>query len=139
MIETGPKGTKSYPIEQVLGGKNVFYFLTPLERAGSRPCPLPTMSARRSGSTLPPAACATSREGGRDAAVGWREYPYTFNTACYSCHVSQLSTNYDPKTDTYHTTWTEPGINCETCHGSSEEHNEIARATARTSRSRSSG
>ncbi|MCK7510543.1 MAG: cytochrome c3 family protein [Desulfobacterales bacterium] len=46
--------------------------------------------------------------------------------------MSQLSTNYDPKTDTYHTTWTEPGINCETCHGPSGiEHNKIARADAR--------
>jgi tetratricopeptide (TPR) repeat protein len=43
--------------------------------------------------------------------------------------VSQLSTNYDRGTDTYHTTWAEPGINCETCHGPSAEHNAIARAT----------
>ena len=43
--------------------------------------------------------------------------------------MSQLSTNYDPKTDTYHTTWAEPGINCETCHGPSAEHNKIAKAT----------
>jgi tetratricopeptide (TPR) repeat protein len=50
-----------------------------------------------------------------------------FNTACYSCHVSQLSTNYDLKTDTYHTVWAEPGINCETCHGPSEEHNRVCR------------
>ncbi len=57
----------------------------------------------------------------------WKEWPYTFNTACYSCHVSQLSTNYDLKTDTYRTVWAEPGINCETCHGPSAEHNKIAR------------
>jgi tetratricopeptide (TPR) repeat protein len=43
--------------------------------------------------------------------------------------VSQLSTNYDPKTDTYDTTWAEPGINCETCHGPSVEHNKIAKST----------
>jgi tetratricopeptide (TPR) repeat protein len=67
--------------------------------------------------------------GERGETVDWREYPYTFNTACYSCHVSQLSTNYDTKTDTYHTTWAEPGINCEACHGSSVEHNKIAKAT----------
>ena len=64
-----------------------------------------------------------------DQPVNWKESPYTFNTACYCCHVSQLSTNYDLKTDTYHTTWAEPGINCETCHGPAEEHNKIAQAT----------
>ena len=67
--------------------------------------------------------------GERSEPVNWKDSPYTFNTACYGCHVSQLSTNYDPKTDTYHTTWTEPGINCETCHGPSGEHNKIAKAT----------
>jgi tetratricopeptide (TPR) repeat protein len=39
--------------------------------------------------------------------------------------VSQLSTNYDPKTDVYRTVWREPGINCEACHGPSEEHNRV--------------
>jgi tetratricopeptide (TPR) repeat protein len=41
--------------------------------------------------------------------------------------VSQLSTNYDLETDTYHTTWAEPGINCETCHGPADEHNRVCR------------
>ena len=67
--------------------------------------------------------------GQRSTPVDWKESSYTFNTACYSCHVSQLSTNYDLKTDTYKTVWREPGINCETCHGPSEEHNKIAKAT----------
>jgi len=33
------------------------------------------------------------------------------------------------QTDTYDTRWAEPGINCETCHGSSVEHNKIAKAS----------
>jgi tetratricopeptide (TPR) repeat protein len=57
-----------------------------------------------------------------DEAIDWKERPYTFNTSCYSCHVSQLVTNYDPNTDAYHTVWAEPGINCETCHGPGEGH-----------------
>ncbi|MCK7481432.1 MAG: cytochrome c family protein [Candidatus Moduliflexus flocculans] len=99
------------------------------QRQAPDPAASPMMSTRRNGSIRRPAACATSREESRGEAVDWKDSPYTFNTACYSCHVSQLSTNYDPKTDTYHTTWTEPGINCETCHGSSVEHNRIAKAT----------
>ena len=42
--------------------------------------------------------------------------------------MSQLSSNYDLATDTYRTTWAEPGINCETCHGPSKEHNEVMQA-----------
>ena len=71
-----------------------------------------------------------------ETPVGWQEYPYTFNTSCYGCHVSQLATNYDLKTDSYATTWKEPGINCETCHGGSEAHNEAMRAVPQGGRSR---
>jgi Tfp pilus assembly protein PilF len=57
-----------------------------------------------------------------DQPLSWTDALYTFNTSCYSCHVSQLQTNYDAATDTYHTTWREPGINCETCHGDGAQH-----------------
>ena len=63
-----------------------------------------------------------------DEPVHWKEWPYTFNTACFNCHVSQFSSNYDLSTDTYRTTWAEAGINCETCHGPSKEHNEVMEA-----------
>ena len=49
-----------------------------------------------------------------DEAIYWKDRQLTFNTACYSCHVSRLSTNYDLASDTYNTVWREPGINCET-------------------------
>jgi tetratricopeptide (TPR) repeat protein len=64
-----------------------------------------------------------------DRPVDWKDPMLTFNSACYGCHVSQLKTNYDLKTDLYKSTWAEPGINCETCHGPGEEHNKIAKAT----------
>ena len=52
-----------------------------------------------------------------DEALPWTDRLFTFNTTCFNCHVSQLSTTYDLATDTYHTTWTEAGISCESCHG----------------------
>jgi tetratricopeptide (TPR) repeat protein len=63
-----------------------------------------------------------------DEPIHWTEPAYTFNTACFSCHVSQLTNNYDFKSDAYTTTWAEPGINCETCHGPAVEHVRAARA-----------
>jgi hypothetical protein len=66
--------------------------------------------------------------GHSDEPIHWKDWQYTFNTACYGCHVSQVSTNYDLKTDTYHTVWKEPGINCETCHGPAEEHIRVCEA-----------
>jgi tetratricopeptide (TPR) repeat protein len=129
VIETGPKGKKQYKIEHVLGGKNVYYFLTPFQKGRLQTLPVAYDVHKKE--WLDTAASGVRHIPGERPGrpVNWKEWYYTFNTACYGCHVSQLSTNYDPAKDTYQTTWAEPGINCETCHGSSVEHNKIARAT----------
>jgi len=129
VIETGQKGMKKYKIEHVLGGKNVYYFLTPFNKGRLQTLPVAFDVNKKEWFDTAASGRRHFPGGERGEAVSWKEYPYTFNTACYSCHVSQLATNYDPKTDTYHTTWAEPGINCETCHGSAIEHNKIAKAT----------
>jgi len=129
VVEAGEKGTKKYKIEHVLGGKNVFYFLTLHKKGRLQTLPVAYDVNKKEWFDTAASGMRHFPGGERGEAVSWKEYPYTFNTACYSCHVSQLSTNYDPKTDTYHTTWAEPGINCETCHGSAVEHNKIAKAT----------
>ena len=129
VLETGPDGKKKqYRIEYALGGKNVFYFLTPLEKG--RLQTLPVAYDVRKKEWFDTALSGLRHIPGQVAGetpVGWQEYPYTFNTSCYGCHVSQLATNYDLKTDSYASTWKEPGINCETCHGPSEQHGEAMR------------
>ena len=127
VIERGPDGEKKYPIEHVLGGKNVYYFLTKLDRG--RLQTLPVAYDVRKKEWFDTAASGVRHFPGRtDEPVHWKDWQYTFNTACYGCHVSQVSTNYDLKTDTYHTVWKEPGINCETCHGPAEEHIRVCEA-----------
>jgi Tfp pilus assembly protein PilF len=126
--ETGPKGRQRYPILHVLGGKNVYYFLTPLARGRLQTLPVAyDVHTKRWFDT---AASGVRHFGSEppDEPVHWKEWPYTFNTACFNCHVSQLTSNYDLATDTYRTTWAEAGINCETCHGPSREHNEVMEA-----------
>jgi tetratricopeptide (TPR) repeat protein len=129
VLETGPDGKKKqYKIDYALGGKNVFYFLTPLEKG--RLQTLPVAYDVRKKEWFDTALSGLRHIPGQmqgEAPVGWQEYPYTFNTSCYGCHVSQLATNYDLQTDSYSTTWKEPGINCETCHGGAENHNAIMR------------
>ena len=129
VIETGTKKIKKYPIEQVMGGKNVYYFLTSFKKGRLQTLPLAYDVQKKEWLDTAASGMRHFPGGQTSAPVDWKESSYTFNTACYSCHVSQLSTNYDLKTDTYRTTWREPGINCETCHGPSEEHNKIAKAT----------
>jgi tetratricopeptide (TPR) repeat protein len=131
IIEKGTQsGDRKYPMVHVLGGKNVCYFLTLLDKGRLQVLPLAYDVRKKEWfDTAASGVRHFPGQQGADAPLSWRDQEYTFNTACYSCHVSQLSTNYDLKTDTYHTAWSEPGINCETCHGPSEEHNRLLQET----------
>jgi tetratricopeptide (TPR) repeat protein len=127
--ESGAGGGKKLPIAHVMGGKNVYYFLTPMEKGRLQVLPV-AYDVRRDKWFDTPASGVRHFPGhGTAEQVEWTDPLYTFNTSCHACHVSQLSTNYNLKTDTYHTVWAEPGINCETCHGSGEEHIKICQAT----------
>jgi len=130
VLEKGPDGEKRYSVEHVMGGKNVYYFLAPTVRG--RLQTLPVAYDVRAKEWFDTAASGVRHFPGSatDEPVHWTDSLYTFNTACYNCHVSQLRTNYDLKTDTYRTEWAEPGINCETCHGPSDEHNRVCREAA---------
>lgn len=127
VYEKGPKGTKKYKIEHVLGGKNVFYFLTPMDKGRLQTLPVAYDVNRKEWFDTAGSGVRHFPERRPDEPLNWKDWQFTFNTMCYSCHVSQLSTNYDLKSDTYRTVWAEPGINCETCHGPGAEHNRVFR------------
>jgi len=139
VLEEGPDGEKQHPIAHVLGGKNVYYFLAPMERG--RLQTLPVAYDVRTKTWFDTAASGVRHfpGAGTDTPVHWTDPMYTFNTSCHGCHVSQLSTNYDLKTDTYRTTWAEPGINCESCHGPAQEHVRVCQEAARSSDQGSGG
>jgi len=121
VVEYGSEGQTSYPIVYAMGGKNVYYFLTPLERGRLQALPLAYDVNAKEWFDMPGSAVRHFVHA-EDQPYDWRDWPYTFNSSCYGCHVSQIETNYDLATDTYRSTWAEPGINCETCHGGSAEH-----------------
>lgn len=119
--ERGPGGTRTLPIAQLLGGKNVVYFLTPLERGLLQVLPVAYDVNRREWFSTAGSA-VRHFEDVLDEELDWTDRAYTFNTSCFSCHVSQLATNYEPETDSYRTVWAEPGVSCETCHGPAGDH-----------------
>ncbi|MHC4567196.1 MAG: HEAT repeat domain-containing protein [Planctomycetota bacterium] len=130
VLQTGPSDSKTYDIVHALGGRNVYYFLTPMERGRLQVLPLAFDVRRKEWFETAMSALRHFPGAAADAPVEWTDPFYTFNTSCHGCHVSQLATNYDAATDTYHTTWAEPGINCETCHGPCAEHVETFLAAA---------
>ncbi len=128
VLEKGPDGEKRHRVVHALGGKNVYYFLTPAQRGRLQTLPVAYDVGKKE--WFDTAASGVRHFPGMSAGetVHWTDSLYTFNTSCFGCHVSQLSTNYDLQTDTYRTEWAEPGINCETCHGPGEEHVKVCQA-----------
>jgi tetratricopeptide (TPR) repeat protein len=120
--ESGPKGVRRLPMQHAMGGKNTYYFLTPMERGRLQVLPLAYDVKKEAWYDMAASGVRMHAEGPADRPLAWTDPSFTFNTSCYGCHVSQLRTNYDLKTDTYNSTWRESGINCETCHGDAAAH-----------------
>lgn len=52
----------------------------------------------------------------------WTKPLQNWNYMCADCHSTNLQKNYDVETDTYHTTWSDMDVSCESCHGPAEKH-----------------
>ncbi|MDR9828074.1 multiheme c-type cytochrome [Vibrio sp. FNV 38] len=52
----------------------------------------------------------------------WTNTGQNWNFMCADCHSTNLNKNYDIKTNTYDTTWSEINVSCEACHGAASEH-----------------
>ncbi len=121
-------GGREYPIAYALGGKNFYNFLTLLEDGRLQVLPIFYDVRNKAWRNTTTSMLRHFDDGQQDTPVSWRDPMLTFNAACFSCHVSQIDSNYDPKTDTYATTWKEPGISCESCHGPCSEHIRVCQA-----------
>ncbi len=120
--ETAYGRETKFPISHVLGGKNVYYFLTPLGRGRLQKLPLGFDVRKKVWYDVQSDPDGHERDRATAGTVPWTSRSNTFNTSCFGCHVSQMSTRYDPSTDTYETRWKELGINCEACHGPGDAH-----------------
>lgn len=118
---------REYPIAYSMGGKNYYNFLTLLEDGRLQVLPIFYDVQHKSWRNTTRSMLRHFSDNHQDKPIHWRDPMLTFNTSCFACHVSQIECNYDPETDTYATTWNEPGISCESCHGPASEHNRVCR------------
>ena len=56
----------------------------------------------------------------------WTGIAQNWNTMCAECHSTNLQKNFDLVSNTYHTTFSEINVSCETCHGPASLHVEMA-------------
>jgi len=61
-----------------------------------------------------------------DDDLHWTGIAQRWNNMCADCHSTNLQKNFDVKTKTYHTTFSEIDVGCEACHGPSSLHVELA-------------
>lgn len=52
----------------------------------------------------------------------WTGQGMNWNAMCASCHNTRLRKNYEPRTDSYHTSMAEMSVGCESCHGPMKTH-----------------
>jgi predicted CXXCH cytochrome family protein len=52
----------------------------------------------------------------------WTGNAQNWNTMCASCHSTNVQKGYNPETDTYHTTYNDINVSCESCHGPGKNH-----------------
>lgn len=53
---------------------------------------------------------------------GHHDVRQIWNVTCFNCHATNLESNFDPRSNSYRTTWTEMGLGCEACHGPGKPH-----------------
>lgn len=58
----------------------------------------------------------------------WTGIAQRWNNMCADCHSTNLQKNFDPQTNSYHTTFSEINVSCETCHGPGSVHVDLAEA-----------
>jgi tetratricopeptide (TPR) repeat protein len=56
----------------------------------------------------------------------WTGLAQNWNTMCAECHSTNVQKNFDLASNSYHTTYSEMDVSCETCHGPSSLHVAIA-------------
>lgn len=52
----------------------------------------------------------------------WTKLSQNWNFMCAECHSTDLKKNFDPKTQTYSTTWKQIDVGCQACHGPASTH-----------------
>jgi tetratricopeptide (TPR) repeat protein len=63
-----------------------------------------------------------------DDPLHWTGIAQRWQTMCADCHSTNLKTGFDVETASYHTTFSEIDVSCESCHGPGSVHVDLANA-----------
>jgi hypothetical protein len=77
--ESGPKEVRKLPMQQAMGGKNTYYFLTPMERGRLQVLPLAYDIQKKSWYDMAASGVRMHAEGPADHPIPWTDPAFTFN------------------------------------------------------------
>ncbi|MDO6560742.1 multiheme c-type cytochrome [Paraglaciecola chathamensis] len=58
----------------------------------------------------------------------WQRHFQNWNSRCADCHTTNLKRNFEPKTNSFDTQFSEVNVACESCHGPAEQHVKLAKS-----------
>ena len=60
----------------------------------------------------------------------WQRHFQNWNSRCADCHTTDLKRNFEPKSNTFATQFSEVNVACESCHGPAGQHIKLAKKGA---------
>lgn len=111
---------QSFPVHSVLGRTPLVQYLVEGERGSFHTPSAAWDVTKREWFDMFEDDSRLSAEGNASRQLGdwghWLGRGMNWNSQCAWCHMSGFRKNYDGKTDTYNSTWQEPGVTCIQCH-----------------------
>ncbi len=106
-----------FPIKYVLGVRPLQQYLTELPDGRVQCLPVAWDVARQQWYHLYPKERILP-----DDPLHWTRPLQNWNQMCADCHTTELQKNYDLRTNTYRTEWTEMRVGCRACHLPAEKN-----------------
>ncbi len=119
--ETRDGHTRTYPLAGVIAYKPLRQYLAPFQRGQYQTTSLAYDPELKEWFDV----FADGRQPGEWGH--WTGQGMNWNANCAYCHMTEFVKDFDPATETYHSTWLQQGIACAQCHDGLMEHVHEAR------------
>ena len=107
----------AYPVVRVIGNNPLRQFLIPAPGGRMQTCDVSLDPAKNEWFDV---------YGDEERLPGdwghWTGQGMNWNAMCAACHNTRLRKNYEPQSNSYHTTMAEMSVGCESCHGPLKDH-----------------
>jgi len=114
----GPEGKiGEFEITHTFGWYPLQQYLVPFPRGRWQCLPIAWDVTKKQWYHLTPAASPDPKDW-----LYWTNAGQNWNGMCAECHSTNLKKNYDPRSDSYQTTWSDIDVGCEACHGAGSRH-----------------